>query len=309
MPGLGDLQDGALRHNNPVNIALWESSRIWPIDTPRDVVLSLGTGTTPTAATPQTTPARHTFNDKFIPRLCRSFLTSIDGELTWRDLLNHLESDDGHKYFRLNLQFIHDEPRLDDVTAMDRLSRDVNACKDDEKMANIKFALLASCFFFELKRAPKFDASGFYTCQGEIRVRSDYSKILMALRQINAAPIEFFKDHVSLGRIDQATDLCSGCCKFRKKVCFFVRHPTETVSISINMDDFRGPVSGFPQTMARITEQQHLTCPFYSEETLMLPKTACTCLELQQARCSRPVKRRLSSTYVFRSRRKRTKRL
>ncbi|TKA60681.1 hypothetical protein B0A55_12855, partial [Friedmanniomyces simplex] len=69
-------------------------------------------------------------------------------------------------YFRLNVQFGAQEPRLDDITAMDKLSRDVNLSKDDEQLTQIKLALLASSFFFELKRAPKFDASGFYICQG-----------------------------------------------------------------------------------------------------------------------------------------------
>ncbi|KAK0360036.1 hypothetical protein LTR94_028899, partial [Friedmanniomyces endolithicus] len=118
---------------------------------------------------PQKTPLRPTFKDGFIPRLCRSFLTSLDGELTWRHLLNHLEKDAEHRYFRLNVQFGDQEPRLDDIGAMEKLSQDVNLSKNDQQLTEIKLALLASSFFFELKRAPKFDASGFYICQGEIR--------------------------------------------------------------------------------------------------------------------------------------------
>ncbi|TKA52200.1 hypothetical protein B0A55_13006, partial [Friedmanniomyces simplex] len=79
------------------------------------------------------------------------------------------EKDAEHRYFRLNVQFGGQEPRLDDIGAMEKLSQDVNLSKNDQQLTEIKLALLASSFFFELKRAPKFDASGFYICQGEIR--------------------------------------------------------------------------------------------------------------------------------------------
>ncbi|KAK5690951.1 hypothetical protein LTR17_025807 [Elasticomyces elasticus] len=108
---------------------------------------------------------------------------------------------------------------------MAKLSEDVSSSKDDHQLTEIKFALLASSFFFELKRAPKFDASGFYICQGEIRIRGDHTKIFIALRQMSVGPIEFHKDGVPLGRVEHSNDVCSGCYRFRKKVCFFVRHP------------------------------------------------------------------------------------
>ncbi|KAK5690095.1 hypothetical protein LTS12_028828, partial [Elasticomyces elasticus] len=199
--------DGALRHNNPVNIALWEGSRIWARDTQRDVVLSLGTGTGPEVVSPQKTPVRTTFRDGFIPRLCRSFITGLDGEMTWKHLLNHMEKDAEHRYFRLNVQLGDCEPRLDDITSMAKLSEDVISSKNDHQLTEIKFALLASSFFFELKRAPKFDASGFYICQGEIRIRGDHTKIFMALRQMSVGPIEFHKDGVPLGRVEHSNDV------------------------------------------------------------------------------------------------------
>jgi patatin-like phospholipase/acyl hydrolase len=40
----GAFQDGGLRYNNPVNLAIWESRQIWPTHNSPDFVLSLGTG-------------------------------------------------------------------------------------------------------------------------------------------------------------------------------------------------------------------------------------------------------------------------
>lgn len=281
IPGLGRFQDGALRHNNPVNIALWESDRIWPRETTKDVVLSLGTGTGPSATTPRTATStpQLAFSEKFIPRLFRSFLTGLDGEVTWHELLHHLEKDVHDRYFRLNINMASQEPRLDDVRAIQSLSNAVESHKDDPKIIDIKMALLASCFFFELKRTPTFDASGFYVCQGEIRTRMDHTKVFMALRQMGTSPIEFFKDHVSLRPSDPSTDVCPGCYRFRKKVCFFIRHPSETISITVSMGDYQRSLSGFPKTMTWFAATQNLTSPFYRTQNVALPESLYDCFK------------------------------
>lgn len=269
-----------MRHNNPINVALWNCDLIWPQGTPKDVVLSIGTGTVAAATTPQTTSPEQAFSSKFIPRLCRSFLTSLDGELTWKHLLNHLDRDAEKRYFRLNVNIKGSEPALDDLKAMDRLSREVNTSTYGEQVSRVKLALLASCFFFELKQAPRFDQSGFYICQGEIRTRIDFTKVSMALRQTSAEPVEFYKDQLSLGPVDRSTDICSGCYRFRKKVCFFVRHPAEAISLTVQLGDERRDLSGFPQTMAWIAAAQNLTSPFYTEGYSNAPETVCPCFEL-----------------------------
>ncbi|EMC97301.1 hypothetical protein BAUCODRAFT_87996 [Baudoinia panamericana UAMH 10762] len=275
--GVGTFQDGGLRHNNPINIALWESSRIWDRDVSKDVVLSLGTGAGASPTSPDVTRKARTFHDKFVPRLVRSFMTSLDGETTWRALLNSVQDDSAQRYFRLNLHFNTKEPRLDDVAAMARLSKQVLASKDDETIGDIKFALLSSCFFFELRHAPRYDNSGFYVCHGEIRIRGNSSEVLTSLSQMWQGPIEFNKDSTSLGTINALTDVCSQCGKYRKKVCFFVRHPTETISISIIIDGRKRSVSGFPQSMAWFSETQHLHTPFYTQESVQRLPHSCPC--------------------------------
>lgn len=283
-----------MRHNNPINIALWEGDRIWSKETTRDVVLSLGTGAGPSPTTPRTASLgpQQTFSSKFIPRLCRSFLTGLDGEVTWRELLHHLQRDAQDRFFRLNVNLKDDEPRLDDVKAIERLSQAVDTCKGDPKIIDIKMALLASCFFFELKRAPTFDASGFYVCQGEIRTRMDHTKVFMALRQMSTSPIEFFKDHISLGQSDPSSDVCPGCYRFRKKICFFVRHPAETISITINMGDHQRSLSGFPQSMAWFKSAQNLTSPFYDVYNVSLPANLCECFKADKLASSPSIAQR-----------------
>ena len=77
LPAIGTFQDGGLKHNNPVNLALWECRQIWPSVGKPDLVVSLGTGTDMTLKSPSAPNFRHLFKDGFIPRLYRSFMSVL----------------------------------------------------------------------------------------------------------------------------------------------------------------------------------------------------------------------------------------
>ena len=61
------------------------------------------------------------FNDGFIPQLFQSFISSLDPERAWRDSANRLDNNTRDNYFRLNVPFIADEPRLDDVDCIEEM--------------------------------------------------------------------------------------------------------------------------------------------------------------------------------------------
>ena len=88
-----------------MDLAVWESQRIWSISTTADVVLSLGTGTHGDLQSPKAPHFRHVLNDGFVPRLYRSFMSSLDGEQTWRESINRLEEGRKANYFRLNFHY------------------------------------------------------------------------------------------------------------------------------------------------------------------------------------------------------------
>ena len=77
---IGSLQDGGLGYNNPMDLALWECRKLWPLIIVPDVVLSLGTGMVENPWSPKVPNFRYIFNDGFIPRLFRSFISSLDPE-------------------------------------------------------------------------------------------------------------------------------------------------------------------------------------------------------------------------------------
>ena len=116
---LATLQDGGLKHNNPVKLAIWECRQIWPAFAQPDFVLSLGTGTYLEESAPSVTADfRHVILDGFLPRLWRSFMLSLDGETTWRDLWNSLAEEHRDRYFRGNIHLEGTTIPIDDIDAM-----------------------------------------------------------------------------------------------------------------------------------------------------------------------------------------------
>ncbi|MCJ1473164.1 hypothetical protein MMC13_001815 [Lambiella insularis] len=164
---VGTFQDGGLKHNNPVNLALWESRQIWPSISQPDLVLSLGTGTE-IPKSPSAPHFRHVFRDGFLPRIYRSFMSSLDGQNTWRDFVNHLDDESRRDYIRLNISLPTELLALDDESQMERLRQSVHLQfpleQDDLETA---FAIMVSRFFFELDAIPERDA--FESANGPLR--------------------------------------------------------------------------------------------------------------------------------------------
>ena len=283
---MGSFQDGGLKHNNPLDLALWECAKIWAPGTAPDVVLSIGTGKDDSLKSPKAPHFRNVLNDGFLPRLCRSFMSSIDGERAWRDLANRLDDDVRADYFRLNVPFAGDEPRLDDLGYLDTLRTSVHLQPDGSRdRTKIAFALLVASFYFELDRVPTFE-QGRYLCEGSIRCRNEPCAVIQSLRKMYGNRLEFTMDSGILGPLG-VEDVCSVCRLYCKKAQFYVRHLGETVSMHLRVNGLeRRKLSGFPHSMTWFVRQQHLNSPFGNAEH-SIPGTfrcgVCKVLKLQPA--------------------------
>lgn len=88
LKAFGTHQDGALHHNNPAKIAIWEQRFLRPShvrqDQP-DLLLSIGTGTTIDSASlgPQS-PAQK----RFWTRIIDAFDWNLDSEQAWKEVIN-----------------------------------------------------------------------------------------------------------------------------------------------------------------------------------------------------------------------------
>ena len=262
IPAIGSFQDGGLRHNNPINLALWESRQIWNVGAKPDIVLSLGTGAEAESGSPTATHFRNILKDGFVSRLLRLIKHSLNSERTWQELINRLDESTRADYIRFNIPLVGGQDvRLDDVSMIDTLRGTVqsqaNGLKDLRLTASI---LLVSTFYFELDELPVFDA-GTYRCRGSLRCRYDAKKVFESLYSLHSL-MEVSSDVVAFGKLTE-DDICSHCHRYCYKLNFEVRRLSDPISIYIKMDSsVRRFVSGCPQPVQWFIGQQRLNAVF-----------------------------------------------
>ncbi|KAF2812825.1 FabD/lysophospholipase-like protein [Mytilinidion resinicola] len=257
----GTYQDGAMKNNNPIILGLCESQLIWPGDCKEDIVLSLGTGTEQDQS-PHAPHFRHILKDGFIPRIGRYIPSSMDGEVTWNAVISRLDPETRKRYFRFNVH-LNEPAAIDDTSMMPKLREAVNTQPHISRdIQEFVFSLLIASFFFELDCVPQFD-NGFYRCEGSIRCRNDSPKVLELLAKLSPRGLDFIIDSTGLGDLEGPADICTQCSRFRKRVIFHVRHPTEIVTIYVRVGhDHRYAIGGFPHSMQWLVQQQYLDSVF-----------------------------------------------
>ena len=164
LPPYKSFQDGGLKHNNPVNIAHREARVIWPRPTVMDMVLSMGTGTSPSAVS-----STCGWRGRCLARLYRCFMSSMDGQSAWQELQNFLPEEKKANYFRLNVVFDGQEPALDDLQEMRRMKEDGSRFENENEL-EIAESLVAKQFYFELEGPPRLIGRR-YQCRGYLRCR------------------------------------------------------------------------------------------------------------------------------------------
>jgi hypothetical protein len=258
LPGFGQLQDGGVRANNPLAIALKESNKIWPKAKKNDLLLSIGTGVS--IPDSYTVPdSSNVFRDGSIPRLIRATLSSpcMDGEQGFAEALNYLPSDTKSEIFRLNQPVDGPLPRLDDVGKMNSML-DLKYSVPDDLVRKI---LASAFFFFELDVEPMKRDDGFL-CQGSILCsRGDINIILkQALLEMPNAHFQTARGQY-LGGIHE-NDGCSSCGYFRKAVRFTVTNLDEMTSIEIANTQFCHEIGGFPKSAQELLIEQQSHAQF-----------------------------------------------
>ena len=177
-------------------------------------------------------------------------------EGTWRDVTNWLDDNSRADYFRLNVPFEGEEPRLDDIQFMDELRRSVQleptVLRD---RSGIVFALLVASFFFELAAIPTFEAN-HYICQGFVRCRNGSRAVLESLTRLQGTTmLEFVNENEGLGTLI-LQDICPLCHMYSKKVQFYVRHLDDVICIKLRVHGWgQRKISGFPHNLAWFVSQ------------------------------------------------------
>ncbi|KAI9848884.1 MAG: hypothetical protein M1837_006400 [Sclerophora amabilis] len=277
LKNLGTFQDGGLRHNNPLSIALWEKRCLWPEKDGLDFALSLRTGSSDRILPSNSvlklcSPVR----DGFLSRLFRSFMLSLDGEKAWRDLFNTLSDDLRYRFFRLNLKMLESEPDLDDTLKMGALKAMAREhITSNSQVQDILDSIYASMFYFELDCLPKF-YNGVVQCSGFVcyRLRSTTKSRSRLYERLTQTSSQF----IISGRAIPCVDFIpKSIPPFKKHLRFTTQSLDAQVSISISGLTTRPrSISGLPKSVKELIALQRLDVPFsqadHSRSERMLPE-------------------------------------
>lgn len=247
-----DFWDGGLGFPNPIELTTWEANRIWPGCT-HDVTISLGTGKA--TKTKKSCKRGHS-----IQRLWSSFMDFLDGQTRLYDMTNGLSQQRQKDFFRLDTELPF-PIRLDDVETLNLQKNGVKHVPGTQ-LIDAATAMLVSNFYFQLQK-PLLYCNGMYKCEGLIRCRGDASQIISSLSNLHSDQIKFLKSSECLAECIPGQDICDYCCRYRRPVSFYVRHPSDMVTISLHIGSIlQRNISGFPQTMSWFEHQQGFQSPF-----------------------------------------------
>lgn len=168
--------DGAIYHNNPIQIADRERKYLWPsmkAEFP-DVVVSIGTGYGPprskpvlSSPPPQVGILSH---GKSLYKIAIDHIASaLDSQKAWDTYISILDPPSEHmtRFVRLNPQLREDPPNLDDVDQIQQIKRTVRTqMATNGQIQRLAHQLVASCFYFEKSAAAELQPDNFYECRG-----------------------------------------------------------------------------------------------------------------------------------------------
>ena len=277
---MGKFQDGGLKHNNPIKLALKEIKALFPNDPSAkrsSLKVSLGTGKAPDDD-PEMYGSSSWWRDLWLFRLFRALWSSIDdqedSDAIHKKELNSLKEElkTGKKskrgdYFRFNVEFSGREPRLDDpskMAEMKMLARE--AMLHSKQLDRLVHCIIAELFVFELELGsiPRKE-NGRYPCTGYIlcchRAGTDAFKALLGRLTKSSAKF-LLRGRPLPGSIQDRSSLARDG-NFRKRVCFDVTSKEDLVSIHLQEGESESyNISGSPFSVDWQIEALRLGRPF-----------------------------------------------
>ncbi|KAE8383882.1 patatin-like phospholipase [Aspergillus bertholletiae] len=168
--GIGSFQDGGLRDNLAADIARRLCRQIWPSRKHPARLLSMGTGVT-ARGSDRPPHFRHVFQDGFLRRGFDAWMSSMDTESKWLEMIGQLEDIYKEDYLRLNIPLRDMPSAIDTVEVMEEYRNLVTISPGSARMAReAATALLVSRFYFVLETLPEDTVTPFW-CYGAIRCK------------------------------------------------------------------------------------------------------------------------------------------
>ncbi|KAL9031078.1 MAG: hypothetical protein Q9196_000868 [Gyalolechia fulgens] len=157
-----EFADGAVHHNNPVNVANSERKYIWPdVDNLYpDLLLSIGTGKSSNHLEAEKTRQKKQEQEarwlRWVPKALQILFAKmhdvLDAEKTWQKFIETVPAEDAaQRYIRINPDLRFGVPNLDDKLRIGNLEMDTKNSLSymNSSIRGIADRLVASCFYYE----------------------------------------------------------------------------------------------------------------------------------------------------------------
>ncbi len=255
-----------MQHNNPSEITLWELKRLFPEKPSPDFVLSLGTGCTESIPSNFSSSSYSPVKDRFVSRIYKTFVKSIDGEKIWQKFYNSLPDASKHRYHRVNLKIKGPEPAIDDVTALQELQHQASLhSRRPDIIQPILDSIYATMFYFEFDEPPFYNGASF-SCIGHIfcRIALPVASRKLLYRQLQASSSYFLIAGKPVPCVDK---ISSGIPLFKRKVTFELDGLDQQVAITLRgITSQPHTISGLPRSANTLIEMQGLEAAFGSTD-------------------------------------------
>ncbi|KAM5527445.1 hypothetical protein FOXYSP1_20317 [Fusarium oxysporum f. sp. phaseoli] len=271
---LGVFQDGGLAVNNPVCIAIREATLLSPDMAEPSVVVSLGTG----SASDDDNGSSGILSQKFLPRLSRALWKQTGSKVTWSHLMSHQRADSDTKLFRFDVDFMGEEPLLDEVSMVERVRQTAHdTATRSSSLRRLCRHLRAELFLFELDELhPPYFLRGAYQCAGRIicRLRAHTPEYKGFIRQLceREAAFRVGAQFLRVTYEDINTDLCY-------KVNFAVPNLSSSISIALlEGTDEESHINGSPFAIEWLIRRQALNAGFGTSDHRELAHSDLDCV-------------------------------
>lgn len=230
------FQDGGLKNNNPISLAVEEARLAWPSSPNIDIAVSVGTGCSVKQA------AREEWTLGFIPpswrkRCVDSFESNLDSERLWQEYASKLETDKKERHHRLNVEFSTPLPPLDAVGKIADLDNMTIEYFENEKarsqLQRAAEGLLASLFYLNLQKALR-DPTGVYFVVGRVLCRLEQKHQLALMARLRLSDCFFHVNGVihEINFSTQETAMQAGTT-FELPIHYTISEQSEMVSVCL----------------------------------------------------------------------------
>ncbi|KAL5401414.1 hypothetical protein PMIN03_011528 [Paraphaeosphaeria minitans] len=250
IPYHGTYIDGGLSDNNPCMLAMQELQRMAPELRRPDQFVSVGTGVSRASqATGTGCKGSFLFGNNSLRQTFKHYWSeNFDGDKKFASMrhmmaatLPDVTGDIDGWLRRFNLSVEEELPDLSDARAMDELADAAWALfTSDPALQDLARAVLASSFYFELRRMPMYE-NGYYTCYGRILCRIPVTKPAFSglMRKLDAMGARFLLQERTVRQMKPTAASFDQTGNFSKPVSLRVRDLEEPLDVRLRFLEAR----------------------------------------------------------------------